>query len=98
MLSDTQKTYAQAIREARTQAGLSQGKLSELCGGSPSRVTINRIENHQSPCSAETFESIVSALGLRLVVLDGQGNELAEIGPGPVKAQKRHRGKGRKAS
>lgn len=79
-LTETQKAYAQCVRDARARAGLSQGELSRHCGGSPSRVTINRIENHVQPCSAETFERLAGALKLTLRV-EQQGCLIATIGP-----------------
>jgi len=94
-LTESQQAYAACIRTARAEAGLTQEQLSQLCGGSPSRVTISRIETHESRCSAETFASVATALKLTLRVLNQRGSVLATIGP--VKAVPRRKA-GRKAS
>jgi transcriptional regulator with XRE-family HTH domain len=61
------KDVGSRIREARTQAGLSQSQLAKLCGMDQSRIT--QIEGGQYDPRLSTIRRIAEALDLPLPTL-----------------------------
>ncbi len=75
-MSDIAKAVGQRIRNYRTQKGLSQEKLAELCGCHP--TYIGQLERGEKNATLESIERVTAALGVSLSKLfeklDGQAD------------------------
>ena len=63
-MSDIAKAVGQRIRNYRTQNGLSQERLAELCGCHP--TYIGQLERGEKNATLESVERIATALGVSL--------------------------------
>lgn len=66
-----------ALRRARRLADLSQRQLAERVG--VSRATIGRAESADEPVGLDLVEAILAVAGLRLAVLDADGQEVESM-------------------
>ncbi len=82
-------TFAEKLKTARKNAGMTQRKLAE-----ESHVALRTIANYESgermPKKEETFDNLARALGITVESLKDEHSDFL------VKAEKRYGGKGRK--
>lgn len=80
-MNDLAKAVGQRIRNYRTQKGLSQEKLAELCGCHP--TYIGQLERGEKNATLESVEKIAAALEVSLSrlfeKLDGRENSTPDI-------------------
>ncbi len=77
---------AASLRQARTQARLTQAQLAEVAD--TSQAAVSAYESGRKRPSLETFERLLTAAGARLVVEPGRGRLI-------VPSRQRHRDTGR---